>query len=118
MAIHEDNLPRLQSQLQSAQASGNDVEAAELFARITRENEKRSQWAVSDLDFTSPFPRLNNLVQQFENSLRRHNHVGLLHALTLALAKSGRLSAITEQAKAKLKERIERRRKEGKMEED
>lgn len=56
MAIHDDNLPRFQSQLQSAQASGNDVEAAELFARITRENEKRSQWAVSHLIFTDTSP--------------------------------------------------------------
>ena len=55
---------------------------------------------------------------QFENSLRRHNHVGLIHALALALAKAGRLTAVTEQAKAKLKERVEKRQKEGKMEED
>ena len=55
---------------------------------------------------------------QFENSLRRHNHVGLVHALTLALAKAGRLEAVTEQAKTKMRERIEQRRKEGKMEED
>lgn len=58
MAIHEDNLPRLQSHLQSAQASGNDVESAELFARITHENEKRSQWAVSHLIFTGISPLL------------------------------------------------------------
>ena len=55
---------------------------------------------------------------QFENSLRRHNHVGLLHALALALAKSGRLASVTEQARAKMKERIERGRRQGKMEED
>ena len=55
---------------------------------------------------------------QFENSLRRQNHVGLIHALALALAKAGRLTAVTEQAKAKLKERVEKRQKEGKMEED
>lgn len=56
--------------------------------------------------------------QQFENSLRRHNHVGLVHALALALAKAGRLEAVAEQARTKLRERKEKRRLEGEMEED
>ncbi|KAI5114939.1 hypothetical protein M0805_006580, partial [Coniferiporia weirii] len=67
MAVHDDILPHLQVQLQAAQTSRNDYVAAELAARISQENEKRTRWA-------------------FENSLRRHNHVGLVHALTLALA--------------------------------
>ena len=36
---------------------------------------------------------------QFENSLRRHNHLGLLHALLLGLAKAGKLDAAKEGAK-------------------
>lgn len=58
------------------------------------------------------------IYSQFENSLRRHNHVGLVHALTLALAKAGRLEAVTEQAKTKMKERIERRQTEEKMDDE
>ncbi|KAH8119632.1 cysteine proteinase [Phellopilus nigrolimitatus] len=99
MAIHDDILPLLQTQLQTFQAAGNDVMAAEFAARISQENEKLSRWA-------------------FENSLRRHNHVGLVHALTLALAKAGLLNSVSEQAKTKMKTRIEKREKEGKMDED
>ncbi|EJD03422.1 cysteine proteinase [Fomitiporia mediterranea MF3/22] len=98
MAIHEDKLPQLEAQLQAAQSSGNDLIAAELAARISQDNEKRTRWA-------------------FENSLRRHNHVGLVHALTLALAKAGRLEGAAAQARTKMKERIEKRQREGKMEE-
>lgn len=54
---------------------------------------------------------------QFENSLRRHNHVGLVHALLVGLARAGKLDAATESAKQKM---VERRQKikEGKMDED
>lgn len=54
---------------------------------------------------------------QFENSLRRHNHFGLIHALLLALAKGGLLDGAKESAKKAL---AERRAKQGgvDMEED
>ena len=52
------------------------------------------------------------MTNQFENSLRRHNHVGLVHALLLAMAKAGNLESATEKAKEKMKERIERARAE------
>jgi ubiquitin carboxyl-terminal hydrolase L5 len=45
---------------------------------------------------------------QFENSLRRHNHLGLLHALLLGLAKAGKLDAAKEGAKKAMRERKER----------
>jgi len=45
--------------------------------------------------------------------LRRHNHVGLVQALLLSLAKAGKLSAAEEEAKRKMKERIEQRRARG-----
>jgi len=53
---------------------------------------------------------------QFENSLRRHNHVGLVHALLLGLAKLGKLDAAADGAKEKMKERRQKI-KEGKMDE-
>ncbi|TDL16672.1 hypothetical protein BD410DRAFT_901862 [Rickenella mellea] len=89
LAIHDDPLPSLQAQLESLQSSGNDLASASIVSRISQENEKRQQWA-------------------FENSLRRHNHVGLVHALTLALAKSGRLEAAAQQARVKMTERVEK----------
>ncbi|THH09452.1 hypothetical protein EW145_g2014 [Phellinidium pouzarii] len=98
MAIHDDSLPHLQAHLRAAQSAGDDFVTAELASMISQENDKRMRWA-------------------FENSLRRHNHVGLVHALTLALAKAGLLGSVTDQAKTKLKERIEKIRKDGKMEE-
>jgi ubiquitin carboxyl-terminal hydrolase L5 len=53
------------------------------------------------------------IVPQFENSLRRHNHVGLVQALLLALAKAGKLSAAEENAKKVMKERVEQRKTRG-----
>jgi ubiquitin carboxyl-terminal hydrolase L5 len=48
---------------------------------------------------------------QFENSLRRHNYVGMIHSLALALAKAGRLDAAADGARTAMKKRIEERRK-------
>jgi len=62
---------------------------------ISNENAKREAWA-------------------FENSLRRHNHVGLVHALILALAKSGQLDSAKQGAEVKLQERIAKRKAGGK----
>lgn len=45
--------------------------------------------------------------------MRRHNHVGLAHALLVALAKSGRLAAAETKAKEIMKERIEKRKARG-----
>ena len=50
--------------------------------------------------------------------MRRHNHVGLVHALVLALAKAGRLDSVTAQARTKMKERIENNRKQRELLED
>lgn len=43
--------------------------------------------------------------QQFENSLRRHNHIGFIHALLTALAKAGKLEQAKENAKKVMSER-------------
>jgi len=95
MAIHDDTLPALQAELAAREAAGDIAATHELLSRIAQETEKRSTWA-------------------FENSLRRHNHVGLVYGLALALAKAGRLSDVTAKAKTKMAERIERQRKAGK----
>jgi ubiquitin carboxyl-terminal hydrolase L5 len=46
------------------------------------------------------------MFHQFENSLRRHNHVGLVHALLASMAKAGVLNRAQEGAQKVMQERI------------
>ncbi|KIM79030.1 hypothetical protein PILCRDRAFT_10691 [Piloderma croceum F 1598] len=62
---------------------------AEVIMKLENKNGKWQRWA-------------------FENSLRRHNHLGLLHTLLLGLAKVGKLDAVKEGAKKTMRERRER----------
>jgi len=50
---------------------------------------------------------------KFENSVRRHNHIGLAHALLLALAKAGKLDSAKADAQRGMKEYLERRKEMG-----
>ncbi|KAI0344532.1 ubiquitin-specific protease [Trametopsis cervina] len=97
LALHNDPIPELQRQIAEFNASGNTAAAAEISAKLFRENHKRQQWA-------------------FENSLRRHNHIGLIHGLLKALAKAGKLNDAKSGAKKVLQER--RAKKTDSMEED
>jgi ubiquitin carboxyl-terminal hydrolase L5 len=115
LALRTDPLPTLQAQLSALQAAGraNDSEAAELVAKIANEQGKRGRWDVRPVS-TSGAPRSSLepflfLRLQFENSLRRHNHVGLMYALLIALAKAGKLESAKEGARSAMKERVERR---------
>jgi len=47
-------------------------------------------------------------ISKFENSLRRHNHVGLMHALLLELAKAGKLDEAKQKARTAMEERTAR----------
>ncbi|KZT18715.1 cysteine proteinase [Neolentinus lepideus HHB14362 ss-1] len=96
LALREDPLPIIQSRLKQLQDAGrgNDSEAAELFVRLSNENSKRERWA-------------------FENSVRRHNHLGFIHALLVAMAKAGKLQPAAEGARTKMQERIARRKEVG-----
>lgn len=120
LAIRDDPLPALQLRLQQAQGSGNSAEAAEIMSTISNENSKRERWAVGILISASSLWLIHfTTFFQFENSLRRHNHVGLVHALLVALAKGGKLSQAQEQAKKTMQERIEKRKAKGEdMDED
>ncbi|KAG5351871.1 Ubiquitin carboxyl-terminal hydrolase isozyme L5 [Termitomyces sp. J132] len=89
LALRDDPLPALQTRLQELQVSGNPTASAEVISLISRENEKRQRWA-------------------FENSLRSHNHVGLIHALLVALAKGGKLSSAEAMAKTIMQARIKK----------
>lgn len=100
LALREDPLPSLQAQIKQAQEAGNTLLEHELLATLTNENTKRERWA-------------------FENSLRRHNHVGLVHALLTAMAKAGKLKEAEGKAQEVMKERIEKRKARGEdMDED
>ncbi|KAF8875811.1 ubiquitin-specific protease [Gymnopilus junonius] len=100
LALRDDPLPSLQSQLEYYQSIGDTCSTSDILGRITDEISKRERWA-------------------FENSLRRHNHVGLVQALLLSLAKAGRLSAAEEGARKALKDRLEQQKARGEdMQED
>ncbi|KAF8629199.1 hypothetical protein AX17_005784 [Amanita inopinata Kibby_2008] len=91
LALRDDPLPMYQSQLEQLQESSGSASTAEVISKIANENSKRERWA-------------------FENSLRRHNHVGLVHALLSALAKAGKLSEACDSATNAVRERIRRER--------
>ncbi|GAA5969478.1 hypothetical protein JCM11641_008129 [Rhodosporidiobolus odoratus] len=57
---------------------------------------------------------------EVENTLRRHNYIGLAHALLVELAKQGKLQPQIEAAKVKMKQRNEEKKAKGMdvMEED
>ncbi|TFL04801.1 ubiquitin carboxyl-terminal hydrolase [Pterulicium gracile] len=100
LALRDDPLPKMEATLAELQASNKSAEANDLLFNISNEKSKREAWA-------------------FENSLRRHNHVGLLHALVHALAKSGKLPAAKENARQASTARAQRRKAAGgAMEED
>ena len=122
LAVHEDPLPRLREQLAHVQSAGLTAEADELIVKIATEDSKRERWAVSAINGASLSHRpccLNlDMLSQFENSLRRHNYLGFIHALLLGMAKAGTLDAAKDGAKKALQERIEKRKKGEAMDED
>jgi ubiquitin carboxyl-terminal hydrolase L5 len=96
LALRDDPLPKLHAQLAQIQSSGDHAMIEhELMMKIEEEDRKREQWA-------------------FENALRRHNHLGLLHVLLLALGKAGKLDQARESAKEAMRgRRAERERERG-----
>ncbi|KAF8124917.1 hypothetical protein EV363DRAFT_1435080 [Boletus edulis] len=94
LALRDDPLPALKTQVEHLEQTGNHSEASQVFVKINNENAKRERWA-------------------FENSLRRHNHIGLVHALLVGLAKAGKLSSAAEDARKVMRERVARRREMG-----
>ncbi|KAF8322168.1 hypothetical protein DL93DRAFT_2163008 [Clavulina sp. PMI_390] len=91
LAIRDDPLPKLQSQLAEAQSKNQSEWASNLLNQVSIENEKRERW-------------------KFENSLRRQNHLGTIHALLLAMAQVGVLDAAVDGAKKTMKEKIQKAR--------
>ena len=55
--------------------------------------------------------RVTEYCEQFENTLRRHNHLGLVHALLIALAKEGKLHDAVEDSKKTMQARNDKARR-------
>ncbi|KAJ3926127.1 MAG: ubiquitin carboxyl-terminal hydrolase [Lentinula lateritia] len=96
LALREDPLPLIQAELAELQAAGKQAEAAGLVVKLESETSKRNRW-------------------NFENSLRRHNHVGLVHSLLVSLAKAGKLESAKERAKGIMKERVSKAKSKGEV---
>ncbi|KAK9900433.1 ubiquitin carboxyl-terminal hydrolase isozyme L5 [Cystobasidium minutum MCA 4210] len=111
MAICADQVRLLQKQIEAAQAiqgsaAGGDTNTGlaestqhdlyRLQVRLQDELAKRERWA-------------------FENTLRRHNHLGLVHALLVAMAKEGKLTEAIEESRKVMKERQEKAAERAKM---
>ena len=100
MALCSDRLAALSADLaaqeaiatSSAETAKDDAQRriAQIQVDIADERDKRSRWL-------------------FENAMRRHNTVGLAHALLLELAKAGKLDERIEAAKKTAVERKARR---------
>jgi ubiquitin carboxyl-terminal hydrolase L5 len=91
LALRDDPIPGMRKRLDALQDLAGDAELSDLMNQFSNENSKRERWA-------------------FENSLRRHNHIGLVHALLLALAKAGKLDSAKADAQRVMQERLERQR--------
>lgn len=118
-------------------AGDKQAELIDLQSRLQEELAKRERWAVSGTKpfLSSPSVRLHhwslrlasrmvpNLTlsllplppPQFDNALRRHNHLGLVHALLVAMAKQGKLEEAVEESKKVMKERQDKARERAKM---
>lgn len=106
MAICADQVDALKAKIQAAQAtqgsaaggdtatslsSDKQAEIYDLQARLQEELAKRERWA-------------------FDNALRRHNHLGLVHALLVELGKAGQLQPAIEESRKAMKDRQDKAR--------
>ncbi|KAG2072233.1 cysteine proteinase [Suillus decipiens] len=91
LALRDDPIPGMRRRLDALQGSAGDAELSDLMNKFSNENSKRERWA-------------------FENSSRRHNHIGLVHALLLALAKAGQLDSAKADAQRVMQGRSEKQR--------
>ncbi|KAG8843730.1 hypothetical protein FRB96_003856 [Tulasnella sp. 330] len=94
LAIRSDPLPIIQTQLNEAKAKNQSELMRLLEEQMLVEKEKRDRWA-------------------FDNSIRRHNHLGLIYALLSGMSQTGGLDKAVEGAKAKYKELREREESKG-----
>ena len=130
MAITSDQVKVLQKRLEAAQATtgsaaagdtGTDlagdvnIELLDIQGRLQEELAKRERWDVSRLCGMNRNGLLTIEMLQFDNTMRRHNHLGLVHALLVELAQAGKLEDATAESKKALKERQEKARERAKL---
>lgn len=93
--------------IQQAEAKGAEERSNEDVSRLFESNE-----TIRDIE-----SRLKDW--EIENSLRRQNQIGLVHAVLVEMAKQGQLEGRIEEAKLVMKKRVEERKLKGiAMEED
>lgn len=79
------------------------------------------EWVNAQLEEAkSKLARLEEQFKEYEveNSLRRHNYVGLVHALLLELAKQGKLEGAVATAKKEMERKIKAKKEKGGAVED
>ncbi|GAA5992938.1 hypothetical protein JCM5350_007811 [Sporobolomyces pararoseus] len=94
-------LASLRSQLSTIEAKPESERSSEEVAKLSDMREK-----VGDIE-----ARLKDW--EVENSLRRHNYIGLVHAVLVEMAKQGQLKGRIEEAKVTMKKKIEDRKAKG-----
>ncbi|SCV71353.1 BQ2448_2941 [Microbotryum intermedium] len=88
----EQKLAKIQSS--TSAGSGDDGSEWEMKEQLKEIEERLKGWEV-------------------ENELRRHNYVGLIHALLLELARKGELTPAIEGAKKTMQKKVEERKSKG-----
>ncbi|GAA6024410.1 hypothetical protein JCM11491_003545 [Sporobolomyces phaffii] len=95
LAAARSELARLAAEKAPGDVTGDDAARIAALGETVRDVEARvSHWEV-------------------ENSLRRHNHVGLVHAVLVEMAKQGELDKRIDEAKAVMKKKVEERKAKG-----
>lgn len=107
------------AELEAADQSGADVQAqlVDVRDRLQGIEERLKDWEVEVSSAYRPTTRvdLSLIPPVLQNTLRRHNYIGLVHALLVESAKQDTLKPQIEEAKQKMKQKIEEKRRKGEM---
>lgn len=108
------------AELEAADQSSGEVQAQLMDVRDKLQGieERLKDWEVevrSHLLLTSRGLVRSRRRRLSKNTLRRHNYIGLVHALLVEAAKQDKLKPQIEDAKQKMKQKIEEKRRKGEM---
>ncbi|GAA5926250.1 uncharacterized protein JCM15063_000226 [Sporobolomyces koalae] len=102
------NLLAITSRLASLRSTISRLETKPAEERTAPENFELNDAKVQVMEIDA---RMKDW--EVENTLRRHNYIGLVHAMLAEFAKTGQLQARVTDAKATMKRKIEERRAKG-----
>ncbi|GAA5897676.1 ubiquitin carboxyl-terminal hydrolase [Sporobolomyces salmoneus] len=102
------NLLALTSRLSSLRAQLSSIESKS-------SDERTDDEAVKISDLSERIGDIEARVRDWEteNTLRRHNYIGLVHAVLVEMAKQGQLKGRIDEAKATMKKKVEERKAKG-----